>query len=110
MKQIPKQIINNILTIYINYIPIDHNNLEYNKSIPYVESTKKQSSEFPTVLAGILIVLIASTVPGGIDILNPSKIDNNYVWLLNIFIKTAALASGHYSDNHYNVISILINV
>jgi hypothetical protein len=33
----------------------------------------------PTVLAGILIVLIASTVPGGIDILNPSKIDNNYV-------------------------------
>ena len=34
MKQIPKEIINNILTIYINYIPIDHNNLEYNKSIP----------------------------------------------------------------------------
>lgn len=50
------------------YIIKDQIIRKYIRSIPQVSSTKKQSSELPIVLAGILIVSTESTASFGIAI------------------------------------------
>jgi len=49
------------------------------RSKPQVFSTRKQSKELPTVLAGMLTVLTVSTAPAGMEIWNPWRMER--IWI-----------------------------